>query len=122
MNTVNKGPSVRATALVPGTEYVMARWTKPNKTFETVRFLGFGSINAPEAIPQLKTITVDSKFYFAKGDELLVADGRVAGNVFIGEGAGHRVTFFAVANTATTEPLTIEGECEDITAQAQIEA
>jgi hypothetical protein len=96
----NKGPSVRATALVVGTDYIMATWTKPDRTHQLVKFLGFDSINAPVTpIPQLKTLTVDSKFYFQNGDELIVADGRTAGNVFTGEGAGHRVTFFSVVGT-----------------------
>jgi hypothetical protein len=129
MTQVNKGKSVRATQLVAGTDYVMGTWTK-ERTFETVRFLGFGSINAPEAIPQLKTMTANSKFFFQKGDELLVADGRNAGSVFIGEGDGHRVTFFAVsAEAAAPEPVAVteaaaEEQIEEVTAttEANVEA
>jgi hypothetical protein len=113
----NKGPSVRATSLVVGTEYIMATWTKP-KTFQLVKFLGFDSINAPVSpIPQLKGMSADSKFFFSNGDELIVADGRTPGNVFTGEGAGHRVTFFTVVGTyedvaggALDSPLTDPAE------------
>lgn len=102
---VNKGKSVRATALVIGTEYIMATWTK-ERTFRKVKFLGFDSFLAPVTpIPQLKTLTVDNKFYFVDGDELIEADGRNSGNVFTGEGAGHRVTFFAVATDAAAETV-----------------
>ena len=125
---INKGKSVRATALVVGTAYVMTTWTKPEKTDTLVTFRGFGSTFKPEAIPQLKTLTVDSKFYFQSGDDLIAADGRVAGNVFVGEGAGHRVTFFEVAAdgeaapsevaVAATTEAPVEGSQETIEAPA----
>ena len=93
------GTSVRATALVIGTEYMMTTWTK-ERTRRKVKFMGFGSFLAPVTpIPQLKTLTAESKFYFIDGDDMLVADGRVAGNVFIGEGTGHRVTFHTVVSS-----------------------
>ena len=99
MTNVNKGKSVRATSLKVGTEYVMTAWTKPAKTDTVVTFLGFGSTAEPQPIPQLKTLTPDSKFYFGSNGETIVADGRFAGNVFTGEGTGHRVTFFETAAT-----------------------
>jgi hypothetical protein len=107
MTQINKGKSVRATALVVGTAYVMTTWTKPEKTDTLVTFRGFGSTFKPESIPQLKTLTEASKFYFQIGEDLVSADGRVAGNVFYGEGAGHRVTFFEVAADGEAAPIEV---------------
>ena len=90
-----KGKSVRATNLKIGTRYIMSQWHAP-KTHTEVVFTGFGT--APDAllpaILQLKQLTPAHKFFFQAGDEQLVADGRTPGNVFIGEGAGVRCTFF----------------------------
>ena len=100
---VNKGKSVRATSLVAGNDYVMCSWLK-ERTYRQVRFLGYMSSFEPVTpIPQLKGMTVDNKFYFQSGDELLVADGRTPGNLFMGEGAGHRVTFSEVGGAAASE-------------------
>ena len=129
----NKGKSVRATALKPGSAYVMARWTAP-KLYAEVTFIGFGTdlnaLGAPGM--QLKQITAAHKFAFRSGDETLVADGRCAGNVFIGEGAGVRCTFFeqlvsTVAVTAQPEeqaPVATpaEGEAEAVIEQAPVQA
>ena len=106
---IAKGKSVRATSLKVGTQYVMTTWTKPAKTDAIVTFLGFNSTTAETAeIPQLKRLTVDDKFYFGSGETQLVADGRVPGNVFIGEGAGHRVTFFELGGAAPAAEVTEE--------------
>jgi hypothetical protein len=115
-----KGKSVRATALKQGDSYISATWTQPN-TFREVTFIGFGRSKdtLSVGIPQLKTLTALDKFYFVSGGEELVADGRTAGNVFVGEGSGHRMTFFErmVATTAV-----IEAPTETIESDPHVEA
>jgi hypothetical protein len=62
-------------------------------------FVGFGKSRDAlvDAIPQLKSLTGEDKFFIRRGDEDLVADGRIAGNVFLGEGdSAVRVTFSAL--------------------------
>ena len=98
-----KGKSVRATSLRIGDSYVMAHWF-PVKTYEQVRFAGFGRSRdaVSAAIPQLKSLTALDKFYFVASDgSEIIGDGRQQGNVFMGEGAGHRVTFFELLNSTT---------------------
>jgi hypothetical protein len=110
MTNTNGSKSVRVTALKIGGRYIMSAWTKPEKTLTNVVFLGYNSINAPIAeIPQLKSITAESKFFFQNGEELIVADGRNSGAIFIGDGAGCRVTFFeALESLASLENLDTE--------------
>lgn len=93
-----KGRVTRATHLKAGTSYIMREWHKV-PVYSQVTFIGFGkSIDAlVESIPQLKVLTVEDKFFLNRDGETLVADGRTAGNVFLGEGdAGVRVTFSAL--------------------------
>ena len=107
-----KGKVVRATGLKAGTTYVMSVWNTP-KVYSVVTFIGFGRSKDAllASIPQLKTLTVNDKFFFRSGDETLVADGRCPGNVFIGEGAGLRCTFFELLN-ATTAAVTAQPETQ----------
>jgi hypothetical protein len=107
-----KGKSVRATALKAGDSYIAATWTQP-KRYAEVTFIGFGrSKDALSAgIPQLKTLTALDKFYLLIGGEEVVADGRTAGNVFVGEGAGHRITFFErLVSTAPVIEAPVESD------------
>jgi hypothetical protein len=98
-----KGRVTRATHLKAGTAYIMREWHK-EPVYSEIVFVGFGKSRDAlvDAIPQLKSLTGEDKFFIRRGDEDLVADGRIAGNVFLGEGdSAVRVTFSALISAET---------------------
>jgi hypothetical protein len=90
-----KGKTVRTTALVPTTSYVMTRWFKSGKVFSLVTFQGYGLEHNTllDKIPQLKGLDASHKFWFIENGVEIEVHG-ANGAVLIGEGENEvRATF-----------------------------
>ena len=103
------GASVRATALVAGTDLIEQLWTKPEPTFSEVHFIGAGYARDEllKEIPNLKKAGSGLTFWFNKNGVEVAYVVTPEGTAVVTANPGVRVTFKtllgAIASAATTE-------------------